>query len=277
MRMTLRSYMAQQESDFNVLAGAGGVALGEARTNHEGRQALLLVRGDEDTTEYESLVRTMGITIVETVLQPGQPDVKGYFGRGRLQDVADELRLRVAGHPWREIDLVLIHTNATPRQLVAVSDATNVEVWDRVRLLLSLFTAHANSLEARTQVRIARLQSDRTVLRELANQTTTGERAGYGGGGVTALQAVIANVNRELTSLRKRQIKHSKAQAERRRQRSRSGAVTVGIAGYTNAGKSSFFLKMSVKSFWLKTSYFPPLRQLSGVLLQVHEFYLQIP
>ena len=65
--------MAQQEPDFNVLAGAGGVALGEARTNHEGRQALLLVRGDEDTTEYESLVRTMGITIVETVLQPDNP------------------------------------------------------------------------------------------------------------------------------------------------------------------------------------------------------------
>ena len=61
------------------------------------------------------------------------------------------------------------------------------------------------------EVRIARLQSDRTVLRELANQTTTGERAGYGGAGVTALQAVIANVNRELTSLRKRQRKHSKA------------------------------------------------------------------
>ena len=266
MRMTPRSYMAQQEPDFNVLAGAGGVALGEARTNHEGRQALLLVRGDEDTTEYESLVRTMGITIVETVLQPGQPDVKGYFGRGRLQDVADELRLRVAGHPWREIDLVLIHTNATPRQLVAVSDATNVEVWDRVRLLLSLFTAHANSLEARTQVRIARLQSDRTVLRELANQTTTGERAGYGGGGVTALQAVIANVNRELTSLRKRQIKHSKAQAERRRQRSRSGAVTVGIAGYTNAGKSSFFLKMSGKEVLVEDKLFSTLETTVGRL-----------
>ena len=266
MRMTLGSYMAQQEPDFNVLAGAGGVALGEARTNHEGRQALLLVRGDEDTTEYESLVRTMGITIVETVLQPGQPDVKGYFGRGRLQDVADELRLRVAGHPWREIDLVLIHTNATPRQLVAVSDATNVEVWDRVRLLLSLFTAHANSLEARTQVRIARLQSDRTVLRELANQTTTGERAGYGGGGVTALQAVIANVNRELTSLRKRQIKHSKAQAERRRQRSRSGAVTVGIAGYTNAGKSSFFLKMSGKEVLVEDKLFSTLETTVGRL-----------
>ena len=205
MRVTLRTAMAKQAPNFEVLAGAGGVALGEARTNHQGRKALLLIRGNDDITEFVSLVQTMGITIVESIFQPGQQDAKGYFGKGRLQDISDELRLRVDGHPWQEIDLVLIHTNATPRQLVAVSDATNVEVWDRVRLLLSLFTAHANSLEARTQVRIARLQSDRTVLRELANQTTTGERAGYGGGGVTALQAVIANVNRELTSLRKRQ------------------------------------------------------------------------
>ena len=139
-------------------------------------------------------------------------------------------------------------------------------MWDRVRLLLSLFTAHANSLEARTQVRIARLQSDRTVLRELANQTTTGERAGYGGGGVTALQAVIANVNRELTSLRRRQLKHSKAQAERRRQRTRSGAVTIGIAGYTNAGKSSFFLKMSGKEVLVEDKLFSTLETTVGRL-----------
>jgi GTP-binding protein HflX len=100
----------------------------------------------------------------------------------------------------------------------------------------------------------------------LANQTTTGERAGYGGGGVTALQAVIANVNRELTSLRKRQRKHSKAQAERRRQRTRSGAVTVGIAGYTNAGKSSFFLKMSGKDVLVEDKLFSTLETTVGRL-----------
>jgi len=266
MRMTPRLNMAKQEPNYEVLAGAGGVALGEARTNHEGRKAILLVRGNEDTSEFESLVDTMGISIVEAIHQAGEPDPKGYFGKGRLQDISDELRLRVDRHPWQGVDLVLIHTNATPRQLVSVSDATSVEVWDRVRLLLSLFTAHANSLEARTQVRIARLQSDRTVLRELANQTTTGERAGYGGGGVTALQAVIANVNRELTSLRRRQLKHSKAQAERRRQRTRSGAVTIGIAGYTNAGKSSFFLKMSGKEVLVEDKLFSTLETTVGRL-----------
>ena len=263
MRMTLGQNMAKQEH-FEVLAGAGGVALGEARTNHEGRKAILLVRGNDDVSEFCGLVTTMGIEIIETLNQPGQIDPRGYFGRGRLQDVGDELKPKTANHPWHDVDLVLIHTNATPRQIVAISDAVQVEVWDRVRLLLSLFTSHANSLEARTQVRIARLLSDRTVLREVANQTTTGERAGFGGGGVTALQAILANVNRELTSLRKRQKKHANAQAERRKQRTRSGAMTVGLAGYTNAGKSSLFLKLSGKDVLVEDKLFSTLETTVG-------------
>ena len=256
--------MAKQEPNYEVLAGAGGVALGEARTNHEGRKAVLMVRGDDDISEFCGLVDTMGIEIIEVLNQPGVVDQKGYFGKGRLQDLSDELKTRTENHPWQKVDLILIHTNATPRQLVAVSDSTRVEVWDRVRLLLSLFTSHANSLEARTQVRIARLLSDRTVLRELANQSTTGERAGFGGGGVTALQAILANVNRELISLRKRQKKYAGAQSERRRQRTRSGAMTVGLAGYTNAGKSSLFLKLSGKDVLIEDKLFSTLETTVG-------------
>ena len=256
--------MAKQDSNFEVLAGAGGVALGEARTNHEGRKALLLVRGEDDTTEFRGLVSTMGIEIIEVLKQPGPIDPRGYFGKGRLQDLGDELKTRSQNHPWFGVDLVLIHTNTTPRQIVTVSDMVQIEVWDRVRLLLSLFTSHASSLEARTQVRIARLLSDRTVLRELANQTTSGERAGFGGGGVTALQAILANLNRELASLRKRQKKHANAQAERRKQRTRSGAMTVGIAGYTNAGKSSLFLKLSGKDVLVEDKLFSTLETTVG-------------
>ena len=133
-----------------------------------------------------------------------------------------------------------------------------------MRLLLALFTAHASSVEARTQVRIAQLQSDRTILRELAQQQTTGERAGYGGGGITALQGVIANLNRELTNLRRRQKKHANAQREHRRQRVRSGAMTVGFVGYTNAGKSSLFQHLSGKSVLVEDQLFSTLETTVG-------------
>ena len=264
MRLTIPQGMAQPPDAPSVLAGSGGVVLGEARTNHEGRRALLLVRGVEDTTELRSLAETMGITIVETVVQSGHNDPRTYFGKGRLEDIADERNSTVAGHPWEAVDLVIIHTNASPRQLVGVNQALGVEVWDRVRLLLALFTAHASSVEARTQVRIAQLQSDRTILREVANQQTTGERAGYGGGGITALQGVLANLNRELTNLRRRQKKHANAQREHRRQRSRSGAMTVGFVGYTNAGKSSLFQHLSGKTVLVEDQLFSTLETTVG-------------
>ena len=267
MRMAQGLTMGEPTKIANpLLAGAGGVTLGEARTNHQGRKAILMIRNEENSSEFEALVATMGIEIVERINQSGKEDPRSYFGKGRLQDVADELAATVDGHPWKSVDLVLIHNNAAARQLVAVSDAVKVEVWDRVRLLLSLFTSHASSMEARTQVRIAQLQSDRTVLRELVNLQTTGERAGYGSSGATALQAVMENLNREIASLAKRQQRHANAQSERRRQRTRSGAQTVGIAGYTNAGKSSLFLALSGKEVLIEDKLFSTLETTVGRL-----------
>jgi GTP-binding protein HflX len=147
---------------------------------------------------------------------------------------------------------------------VGVGELLGLELWDRVRLLLALFTSHASSVEARTQVRIAQLQSDRTILRELAARQTTGERAGYGGGGVTALQNVLSNIARELTNLRRRQRKQANAHREHRRQRVRSGALTVGFIGYTNAGKSSLFRHLSGKEVLVEDQLFSTLETTVG-------------
>ena len=251
------------DEPIQVLAGTGGVALGEARTNHQGRRAVLMHR-DGDPAELLALAETMGIEVVDVQYQKGKDDPRTYFGKGRLQDVADEISTAVEGHPWHGVDLVIVHSNASPRQLVNIHESVQVEVWDRVRLLLSLFISHAGSVEARTQVRIAQLQADRSVLRELVNQQTTGERAGFGAGGRQAIQGVLATVSRELTQLRKKQRKHALARKERRRQRARGGARTVGLAGYTNAGKSSLFLALSGKEVLVEDKLFSTLETTVG-------------
>lgn len=253
------------DSKADLLAGAGGLVTDEAQSDHQGRKALLLVRNNEDCSEFIALAETMGIKIVDRIDQRGRSDAKWFMGQGKLQDVTEELRSATQGHPWYGVDLLLLHTNATPRQLVGVNDAVGVEVWDRVRLLLALFTAHASSVEARIQVRIARLQSDRTVLREVVKQQTTGERAGYGGAGRTAAGSVLTNVNRELAALRKRQKKQVKSAAERRRQR-KEHAMTVGLAGYTNAGKSSLFRCLSGKEVLVEDRLFSTLESTLGRL-----------
>ena len=251
------------DEPIQVLAGTGGVALGEARTDHEGRKAVLLHR-EGDPAELISLAETMGIDVLDVQYQKGKDDPRTYFGKGRLQDVADEISTAVEGHPWHGVDLVIIHSNASPRQLVNIHESLQVEVWDRVRLLLSLFISHAGSVEARTQVRLAQLQADRSVLRELVNQQTTGERAGFGAGGRQAIQGVLATVSRELTQLRKKQRKHALSRKERRRQRARGGARTVGLAGYTNAGKSSLFLALSGKEVLIEDKLFSTLETTVG-------------
>mgnify|MGYP003689008841 FL=1 len=263
MTLSIKPLHSGMDEPIPVLAGTGGVAIGEARTNHEGRRAILLHK-DGEPSELIALAETMGIQIVDIQHQKGAENPHTYFGKGRLQDVADEISSAVEGHPWHGVDLVIIHSNASPRQLVSVHGFVQVEVWDRVRLLLSLFISHAGSVEARTQVRIAQLQADRTVLRELVNQQTTGERAGFGGGGKQAIQGVLTTVSRELTQLKKKQEKHALARKERRRQRVRGGARTVGLAGYTNAGKSSLFQALSGKEVLVEDKLFSTLETTVG-------------
>ncbi len=251
-----------------ILAGGGGLADG-ARTSHEGRRAVLLTR-QSGTEEFASIAETMGIEIIEEVYQSGSDDPRGYLGSGRLEMIGTDLHASrvLASHPWHGVDLVLVHHNLTPRQIVNVHDDLQMECWDRVRLMMELFTQHASSAEARTQVRIARLAADRSVLREIVRRETTGERLGFGAGGRHAWRAVLETVNREMGSLRRRQRKHATSMSERRRQRARSGALSVGLAGYTNAGKSSLFRALCGKDVLVQDRLFSTLETTVGRMLR---------
>ena len=249
--------------DVPLLAGMGGMNSSQYQTAHAGRRAILLSRND-DTSEYESLASTLGIEIVDKIFQRGKPNPRSYLGSGKLQEIAEEMVMSGPGHLWHRVDLVLIHDNLKSSQLVNINDALTIETWDRVRLLLELFTRHASSAEARIQVRIARLLADRSILRELTNRETMGDRLGYGAGGQTGWNNIMKAVGYEIARLRRRLSKLDASMSERRRQRSRSGALTVGLAGYTNVGKSSLFNALSGKAVLIRDQVFSTLETTVG-------------
>ena len=246
-----------------LIAGSGGVLTEELRTSHSGRKALMLNR-EGNPSEFLSLAETMDIDVVEIISQKGRSNPRLHFGKGRLEAIRDELRMAPESHPWFGVDLILVNTNLTPRQLVNLTDLLQCETWDRVRLLLELFTQHASSVEARNQVRIARLNADRNILRELVNRETTGERLGFGAGGRTGWNFALSALSRELQTLKNRQKRYGKAIKERQRQRKASGAKTVGLAGYTNAGKSSLFAALCGKPVLVEDRYFSTLETTVG-------------
>ena len=249
--------------DVPLLAGMGGVNSSESQSIHFGRKAIILSR-DKNTDELSSLAQTMGIEIVDVVIQKGKANSKTYLGAGKLQQISEELRMAGKGHTWTNVDLLLIHSNLKPSQLVNINDLTTIESWDRVRLLLELFTIHASSVEAKIQVRIARLLADRSVLRELINREHTGERLGFGAGGQTGWSNVMTAVSHDIAKLRRRLKKMDSSLSERRRQRTKSGALTVGLAGYTNVGKSSLFSALSGKPVLIKNQLFSTLETTVG-------------
>jgi len=249
--------------DVPLLAGMGGVNSSESHSVHFGRKAIIISR-DKNTHELSSLAQTMGIEIVDVVVQKGKANSKTYLGSGKLQQISEELQMAGKGHHWHNVDLLLIHSNLKSGQLVNINDLTSIESWDRVRLLLELFTIHASSVEAKIQVRIARLLADRSVLRELVNREHTGERLGFGAGGQTGWSNVMTAVSHEIAKLRRKLKKLGSSLSERRRQRAKSGALTVGLAGYTNVGKSSLFSSLSGKSVLIKNQLFSTLETTVG-------------
>lgn len=198
--------------------------------------------------ELESLITTLGGKIIDRVIQKlEKPDLRTYVGKGKVDQIAGKVQdLR--------IDAVVLNAMAKPgqvhelkKQLQKVKE--NIEVWDRVDLILRIFDKHANTSEAKLQIELARM---RYMGPRIYGMGLVMSRQGGGIG--------TSGVGETNTELMKRHWRHemkkvtdqlSKLSMERERQlerRKRLGFKTVSIVGYTNAGKTSLFNVLSGKS-----------------------------
>ncbi len=193
----------------------------------------------EPLAELKELLRTAGVaTAGEATQQRPEPDPDRYFGRGRL----DELKEEIAAC---DANLVACDDELAPRQERNLEAALEVPVIDRTAVILDIFADHANSAEGKLQVELAQLEYNMARMRGLWTHL---ERLGAGrmdggigtrGPGESQIETDRRLARDRISALRRRLKGLEQNRGVMRAQRDRCSLPRVALAGYTNAGKST--------------------------------------
>ena len=195
---------------------------------------------EDHLDELERLVDTAGGDVIARFVKERiAPDPKTYIGKGAVEQIGEAIRLEKAR-------LVVFDDELSPGQVRNLEKAwgEDVRVLDRPGLILDVFALHARSREARTQVELAQLQY---LLPRLAGGY--GHLSGVGGGiggrgaGEQKLELDRRKIRDRIARLRRDLAKIEVARLVRRRGRRRHAQVA--IAGYTNAGKTTLFNRLT--------------------------------
>ncbi len=196
-------------------------------------------REDEDLSEAAGLVvAAEGEVVGEGVLQRKQrPEAATLFGSGKVQEIKLEIERL---HP----DAVVVDNELTPAQGRNLEKAWGVRIVDRSELILDIFAHRARTRQARLQVELAQTEYLAPRLRRMWTHLERNEGAiGTRGPGETQLETDKRLMRKRIQDLREelRVIEERK----QREVRSRSAQFTIGLVGYTNAGKSTLLNRLT--------------------------------
>lgn len=196
--------------------------------------------GPDALDEFQELARSAGAEIAGIITAPrDRPDARYYVGSGKIEELAE--RVEETGS-----DLVLVSQSLSAVQERNIEKACQARVLDRATLILDIFAQRAKSYEGKLQVELAQL---RHLSTRLVRGWTHLERQ-KGGIGLRGPGETQLETDRRLIGLRIRQLKSrldkvARQRDQSRRQRLRSHAPLVALVGYTNAGKSTLFNRLT--------------------------------
>lgn len=190
--------------------------------------------------ELAGLADAAGALVVARVLQErSAPDPATYVGQGKaamLGATCEEL----------DVDLVICDAELTPGQLRHLEAAAGRRVVDRTQLILDIFARRARTREGKLQVELAQLQY---LLPRLASSGTALSRLGGGigtrGPGETKLESDRRRIRSRIHVLKAAIDQVRQRRAQMRGRRKKAATPVVALVGYTNAGKTTLFNRLT--------------------------------
>ena len=203
-------------------------------------------QGDERAQEAARLVESAGAQVVETIRgRRDRPDAKTFAGSGKVGQIGDALRLHEAEIVVFDRELSAAQLRNLERELSANGQA--VRVFDRTDVILDIFAQRARTAEGKLQVELARLEhlSTRLVRGWTHLERQRGSLGKTGGPGEKQIELDRRMIGERVKKLRDRIRKVVRVRHTQRAGRMRSGVMRVSIVGYTNAGKSTLFNRLT--------------------------------
>ena len=190
--------------------------------------------------ELTGLAVTAGASVeFRTVQELPNPSSALFLGRGKATALA-------ATCAASAIDLVIVDEELTPVQLRNLETALPCRVVDRTQLILDIFASRARTREGRLQVELAQLKY---LLPRLTGAGVALSRLGAGigtrGPGETKLESDRRRIRRRITRLTRELDAVRQRRARSRGRRHKDAVPTVALVGYTNAGKTSLFNRLT--------------------------------
>ncbi len=224
-----------------------------------GRRAVILQielrqRANPEQAEFAELARSAEIDVVETVVaRRDQPQPNTFVGSGKVDEVKAVLHAQRA-------DLLLVNHELTAGQQRNLERALDCRVITRTELILTIFADRARSHEGQLQVELAQLKHAQTrLVRGWTHLDRQKGGIGLRGAGEKQIELDQRMLGDRIKATEGKLASVAKRRQQNRRGRSRRGAPTVALVGYTNAGKSTLFNRLTDAGVYAQDQLFATL------------------
>ena len=203
------------------------------------RKAILITYPVEQArNEAMSLAETAGYSIIKIVTQKQITKSRFGIGRGKAEEVKELVQ-------ELKPDVIIFDEVLKPSQMYNLASVCKIEIIDRERLILEIFEQRASTSESRIQIRLAQLRYELTRARDKVRLARAGEQPGFFGLGKYEADVYFLDIRRHISILKKKLEKEGTRRQLHRNQRAKAGLPTVSLAGYTSAGKTTLFNRLT--------------------------------
>ena len=188
--------------------------------------------------EAKSLVESLPqYKIIKVFTQKYLDHSKYGMGAGK----AEEIKNFVKESESETVQQIIVDEHLTTKQIYNLEKLTEVQVIDRERLILSIFSSRATTTESKLQIQLAEIKYQFPRVREASKIASGSERPGKGGMGEYVVDVKLRELKTQMSFIQQKLEYARKKRVLYHRQRMETELPVVSLVGYTSSGKTTLF------------------------------------